>query len=173
MRTGPRGERGSASPRCKTPRCLSAEGSLRCMRRSIKAAQTKTPPKEDGAKSWGRRGSEAVCVAELPTADPLALGLAHPPGALFAQKRRLLNLVDNAGLRGRSSKASCTGLSSSDEANSGEQRNDETHRHPPLEQRAGAAENRGISRNSLRKMSRFDSRQKGVCLSANARYIRF
>jgi hypothetical protein len=34
-------------------------------------------------------------------------------------------------MRLRRSNASCAGLGGRDEANSGEQRNDETHRHPP------------------------------------------
>jgi hypothetical protein len=84
---------------------------------------------------------EARGVADLLTADPLTRGRAVAC-QLPTKQRRLLDDVDGAGLqcrrrtlRLRRSNGSCTGLgqfcwrSSSDEANSSEQRNDETHRH--------------------------------------------
>jgi hypothetical protein len=77
---------------------------------------------------------KAMSVAELPTADPLTGGRAVACQFLTKQ-RRLLDDVDGAGLRGlrlRRNNASCTRLGSSDEANGGEQRNNDTHRvHPP------------------------------------------
>ena len=89
---------------------------------------------------------EAIGVAELPAADPLTGGLTVVACQLLRKQRRLPDDVDGAGLRCRRrslrlrrSNASCTGLGSSDEANSGEQRNDETHRHPPMERRHRAA----------------------------------
>jgi hypothetical protein len=108
----------------------------------------------------------------LPTANPLALGLAHAPSVLLAQRRRSLDLVDDAGLRGRRSNASCTGLGSSDEANSGEQRNNDTHRHPPMERRHRAARDRGVSRKLAAKaMSQVDSRYNG-CVAFGASHAR-
>jgi hypothetical protein len=57
---------------------------------------------------------------------------------LLTEQRGLPDDVDGAGLGGRGSNlelrrsnASSTGLGSSDEANGGEQRNNDTHRHPP------------------------------------------
>jgi hypothetical protein len=43
--------------------------------------------------------------------------------------------AEGASVRLRRSNASCAGLGSSDEADSGEQRNDETHGYPPMERR--------------------------------------
>src|SRR5882724_13594031 len=97
--------------------------------------------------------SEAIRVAELPAADPLTGGLAVIACQLLTMQRRLPDNVDGAGLRGRRrslrlrrSNVSCIGFGSSNEANSGEQRNNDTHRHPPMERRHRAAEDRGISR---------------------------
>ena len=79
--------------------------------------------------------SEAIGVADLLTANPLTRGRAVAC-QLLTKQRRLLDDVDGAGLRCRRrslrlrrSNASCTGLGSSDEANSGEQRNNDTHRY--------------------------------------------
>jgi hypothetical protein len=76
---------------------------------------------------------EAMSVAELLAADPLARGRAVACQLLTGQ-RWLPDDVDGAGLRGRSrsltlrrSNAGRTGGGSGDEANSGEQRNDDTH----------------------------------------------
>jgi hypothetical protein len=94
--------------------------------------------------------SEAIRVAELPAADPLTSGLTVVACQLLTKERRLLDDVDGAGLRCRRrslrlrrSRASCAGFGSSDEANSGEQRNDETHRYTLLERRHRAAGNQG------------------------------
>src|SRR4029077_19191631 len=95
---------------------------------------------------WGAESTitlEAMSVADLQTADPLTRGRAVACQVLTTQ-RRPLDVVDGAGLRCRRrslrlrrSNASCTGLGSSDEANSGEQRNDETHRHTQKQSRDG------------------------------------
>jgi hypothetical protein len=74
---------------------------------------------------------EAMSVAELLIADPLTRGRAVACQFLTKQPR-LPDDVDGAGrsrsLRLQLSNACCTGLGSSDEENSSEQRNDETHR---------------------------------------------
>jgi hypothetical protein len=67
---------------------------------------------------------EAMSVAELLMADPLARGRAVAC-QLLPKQRRLLDDVDGAGLWGRSR------LGSGNEESSNEQRNDDTHRYPP------------------------------------------
>ena len=93
-----------------------------------------------------------MSVAELLTADPLTGGRAVAC-QLLAKQRRLPDDVDGAGrrrsLRLRRSNASCTGFGTSDEANSGEQRNDETHRYLSMERRHRADKDRGVSRKRL------------------------
>jgi hypothetical protein len=93
-----------------------------------------------------------MSVAELLMADPLTRGRAVAC-QLLTKQRRLPDDVDGAGLRRslrlRRSNASCTGLGASDEANSGEQRNNETHGHPPMARRHRAAGERGLSRERL------------------------
>jgi hypothetical protein len=99
-------------------------------------AETNALPRLPKGGLWLPKGSaestitlEAMSVAELLVTVPLTRGRAV--ACQFLTKyRRPLDDVDGAGLRGRRrwrSNASCTGLGSSDEANSGEQRNDETH----------------------------------------------
>jgi hypothetical protein len=115
----------------------------------------------------------------LPTANPLALGLAHAPSVLLAQRRRALDLVDGAGLRCRRrslrlrrSNASCTGLGSSDEANSGEQRNNDTHRYTLHGATAPCRRGlRGISHLAGKAMSQVDSRYNG-CVAFGASHAR-
>src|SRR5215470_6631913 len=96
-------------------------------------------PREGFGCRRGRQKSmitlEAMSVAELPTADPLTRGRAVAC-QLLTKQRRLPDDVDGGGLRCRRcslrlrrSNASCTGLGSSDEANSGEQGNNDTHRY--------------------------------------------
>jgi hypothetical protein len=79
-----------------------------------------------------------MSVAELPASDPLTGGRAVAC-QLLTKQRRLPDDIDGAwlrcrrrSLRLRRNNASCAGLGSSDEANGGDQRNDETHRvYPP------------------------------------------
>jgi hypothetical protein len=66
-------------------------------------------------------------------------------------QRRWLDDVDGPGLRGRTSNACCTGLGSSDEANSGEQTNHYTHRYPPRSDGTVPQGDRGVSRKLLRR----------------------
>jgi hypothetical protein len=110
-----------------------------------------------------------MSVAELPAADPLTDGLTVVACQLLTKQRRLPDDVDGAGiqrrrrsLRLRRSSVSCTGLGNSDEANSGEQRNDETHRYTlhgataPCRRRP-----RDISQTHWKAMSQVDSRYNG------------
>jgi hypothetical protein len=102
------------------------------------------PPRFPKGGLWLPKGSaestitlEAMSVAELLAADPLTRGRAVAR-QLLTKQRRLPDDVGGAGLRGRMrslrlrrSNASCTGLGSRYEANSGEQRNNETQLSPP------------------------------------------
>src|SRR5215475_1317293 len=114
---------------------------------------------------------EAMSIAELPTADPFTRGRAVAC-QLLTKQRRLPDDVGGAGrrrsLRLRRTSASCTGLGSRDEANSGEQRNSDTHRYTSNESDGTVPPGlRGISRMPCWSMSQVDSRYDGcVVISA-------